>query len=135
MPVTSGCEEFEVIKFTVKVEGLDELVTVPVKDADEIFMSIPEGSKYQTSIHFVIKKPVKKFKYLQIGKKAGITVKRNEVELGDFEPREEPYVVEFKQDETPAGFFFRGKCPMTSTYFIEDKEVLKTEWAVDVTKK
>lgn len=130
------CDLFEVIKFEVKVEGQDELIEVPVKGADEIFMKIPEGSKYTTSVYFKALKPLKKFKYIQIGKKAGITVKKTEKYLGDsFEPREEPYKVEFPLDETPSGFFFRGVCPMTSTYYVDDKEVLKIEWAVEVTKK
>lgn len=129
-------EEFEVIKFTVKVDGQEGVSTVPVKDNDNIYMSIPEGTKYTTSIHFKVFKPIKNFKYIQIGKKAGITVKKTEKYLGDsFEPQDEDYVIEFPEDETPAGFFFRGKVAMNSTYYLGDKDVLSVDWTVDITKK
>lgn len=127
--------EFEVMKFTVEVEGTEGIQTVQVKDNDNIYMAIPEGSKYTTTIHFQANVPLKDFKYIQIGKKAGITVKKTERILGDFEPREELYSVTFEPDTTPSGFLFRGQCQMTSTYYLEGKEVHAADWIVDIVKK
>ncbi|EGV64594.1 hypothetical protein PSN45_004909 [Yamadazyma tenuis] len=128
--------EYEILKFVLKIEGREELLTVPVAGAENIEMSIPEGTNYVVTIYFKINKPVKNFKYIQIGRKAGIVVKRTERILGEsFEPREEPYSVEFDQETTPAGFLFRGKTPMTSTYYIDDKEIQTVDWTVEITKK
>ncbi|CAH6720888.1 hypothetical protein CLIB1444_04S10198 [[Candida] jaroonii] len=126
--------DFRILKFTVKIEGRDDEITVPIYGAEEILMAIPEGTKYQSTIHFLALKSLKNFVYTQAAVKAGITVKKTVTELGDFEPREEPYSIEFKEDQTPSGFFFRGKCPVKSTYTLDGEVVLENSWTVEVTK-
>lgn len=136
MPSQQPHPDFTVIKFTVDIDGFDEDVTVQVEGNDNIMLTIPEGTKYTTTIHFKANKKLEKFSYTQNAIKAGITVKKTDKYLGDvFEPREEPYQVKFEPDETPSGFFFRGKCGVRSDYKLNGEIVYAVDWVCDVTKK
>lgn len=129
-------EFIDVLYFTLNVEGKDP-EDVQVKGNDNIHFDIPEGTEYFMTIHFVVKKEtLKDLKYKQEVKKAGFVVKSREVNIGpEFEPREEPYVVNFEKDTTPLGFMFRGNFDCTLTYFANDSTLFASNWKLTVSKK
>ncbi|RLV94823.1 hypothetical protein JA1_001495 [Spathaspora sp. JA1] len=126
--------DFEIIKFVLKVEG-EEPVDIPVKDVEEIHIQIPGGKKYFMEMHFLVKnRRLDDFKYKQVVKKAGITVRTREVEVGSYDPSEEIYVKEFPEDESPGGFFMRGHYGANSTYFAGEEQLLSNDWTLEIVK-
>jgi len=134
MTVARSHPDIEIVQFSISIEG-QEPTFVPVLGAEKIEFKSPENSKYVISIHFKAKKTLKDFKYKQVVKRHGITVKSRELEVGDYEASEELYVKEFPEDTTPGGFIVRGVYPATSTYFANDEELMTTEWSLEITKK
>lgn len=129
--------DLEILKFEVNVEGRDP-VTVDVKNADSILFKIPENSKYHLTVFFHVKnRTLKNLRYQQNIKKAGITVKQRDLDIGDeYAPSEETvYSKSFPEDVTPGGFLFRGTYPATSTYYAGDEELMVVEWSLEITKK
>merc|ERR1712080_727972 len=100
--------DVEIAKFVTKVEGIDEVIETPVSGADKVSVKIPESSNYVMTIHFKAKTDLKDFRYKQVVKRKGITVKNREVEIGDYAASDEVYLKEFPQDSTPGGFLIRG---------------------------
>lgn len=128
-------EEVEIVKFVTKVEGIDEPIETPVAGADKVEVKIPESSNYVMTIHFRAKNDLKNFRYKQVVKRKGITVKSREVEIGDYTASDEVYSKEFPQDSTPGGFFIRGVYNATSNYQANDKDVLVVEWSLEIVSK
>lgn len=128
--------DIEVLKFTLNVVG-KEPEDVQVKGNDDIHFNIPEGTEYHMTIHFIVKTRVlKDLQYKQEVKKAGFVVRSREVKIGpEFEPREEPYVVDFEKDTTPSGFMYRGSFNCTSTYRANDEVLFSLDWTLTVSKK
>ncbi|EGW32652.1 uncharacterized protein SPAPADRAFT_61717 [Spathaspora passalidarum NRRL Y-27907] len=126
--------DFEIIKFVLKVEGQDP-VDVPVKDVDSIHIKIPGGKKYIMEMHFVImNRKLENFRYIQVVKKAGITVRTREVEIGSYEPGDEVYVKKFPEDDSPGGFFSRGHYGANSTYYAGDEMLVSNDWTLEIVK-
>lgn len=133
MPIKVN-DNLTVSKFTVKVEG-KEPFTVEIGGPD-LKVQIPESSKYVTTIHFTVTgAPVKAFKYKQVAKTGGIPIKSREVEIGDYEPREEEYTYDFPEDTTPGGFLLRGNYPVTLTYYVDGEELVVNDWTTEVMAK
>lgn len=135
--VTDKHPDLEIIKFVIQVEG-KEPATVQVAGADKIVFKIPESSKYNSTVYFKVKnRPLKNLKYKQIVKKAGVTIKTREEEIGqEFEPSEEEiYSKTFPDDETPGGFFVRGSYYCTSQYYAGDEELILADWVLEIGKK
>lgn len=134
MTVARSHPDVEILQFSISIEG-GEPEIVPVLGAEKIEFKIPENSKYVISIHFKAKKTLKNFRYVQVVKRHGITVKNRELEVGDYEASDEIYVKQFPEDNTPGGFIVRGVYPATSTYYANDEELMTTEWSLEITKK
>lgn len=126
--------DVEIIQYSVVIEGRDP-ITVPVSGADKIEIKIPENSKYVITAHFKTKRVLKDFKYQQVVKKHGVTVKNRSLDVGTYEPSDKVYSKEFPEDTTPGGFLIRGVYPATSTYFDGDEELMTVEWSLEITKK
>lgn len=129
--------DLEILKFVANIEGREPLEVI-VKGADKIDIKIPENSKYSMTVFFHVKnRTLKNLKYIQVIKKAGVTVKQRELEIGEeFEPSEEKvYSKTFPEDTTPGGFLFRGLYPATSTYYAGDEELMVVDWQLEITKK
>ncbi|ABN67679.1 predicted protein [Scheffersomyces stipitis CBS 6054] len=127
--------DLEVIKFVTNVVGRDPIET-PVSGAETIDVKIPESSKFVMTIHFKVKnRALKNFKYKQVVKKAGITIRNQEFLIGDYEPSDEVYTKDFPEDTTPGGFLMRGVYPSHSLYFDEVEQLLDVKWDLEITKK
>lgn len=126
-------ENLEIIKFVVTL-GDGTVNEVPVKGSDDIHFIIPADTDYQTTIHFRVKKSkIVKLVYKQEMKKFGIVVKRADHYVGDeFEPREEEYVVAFKQDHSPQGIISRGTFWCNSKYFADEEELFESPWRLTI---
>ncbi|CCE85410.1 Piso0_005006 [Millerozyma farinosa CBS 7064] len=123
----------EIVKFGIEINGGEETF-VDVLGADKIELKIPESSKYVSILYFRVNKPIKGFKYKQVVKKHGLTVKSREIDIGDYEPSDELYSKAFPEDDTPGGFLVRGVYPATSTYYVNGEEV-SDEWTLEIVKK
>lgn len=126
-------------QFTVNVVGREPEVVVVSPDKP-IHFKIPESSKYTMTIRFSVQNnTLKDFKYHQTIKRAGLTVKLREMEVGpEFAPstEENPYYeVTFPEDETPGGFLVRAQYPSTSTYYANGEELWTSEWTLEIVKK
>lgn len=128
--------DIEVLKFTLNVSGR-EPEDVIVKGNDNIHFEIPEGTEYYMTIHFTVKNTtLKDLKYKQDVKKLTFVVKSRDVEIGPlFEPRDEPYVIDFGKDTTPSGFMFRGNFNCTLTYYANGEVLFAQDWTLTVTSK
>lgn len=77
-------------------------------------------------------------KYIQVLKRKGIRVSKDEEMIGSYPPntKEKPtHVKKFAQEEAPSGMMARGHYDAVSK-FIDDDDVthLKFEWSFDITK-
>ncbi|EDK36389.2 hypothetical protein PGUG_00487 [Meyerozyma guilliermondii ATCC 6260] len=127
--------DVEIVKFVTKVEGIDEVIETPVSGADKVSVKIPESSNYVMTIHFKAKTDLKDFRYKQVVKRKGITVKNREVEIGDYAASDEVYSKEFPQDSTPGGFLIRGVYNAKSNYQANGKDILIVEWELEIVSK
>ena len=114
--------DVEIVKFVTKVEGIDEVIETPVSGADKVSVKIPESSNYVMTIHFKAKTDLKDFRYKQVVKRKGITVKNREVK-------------EFPQDSTPGGFLIRCVDNAKSNYQANGKDILIVEWELEIVSK
>lgn len=133
MPIKIN-DNLTVTKFTVKVEG-EEPFTVDA-GAPDLKVKITESSKYVTTIHFTVTgAPVKGFHYKQVVKKAILSLKLREIDIGDFEPSDTEYTFDFPEDTTPGGFLLRGNFPIVLTYSVGGKELVTIDWTTEVVAK
>lgn len=128
-------EDVEIVKFVTKVEGVDEPIETPVSGADKVEVKIPESSNYVMTIHFKAKKDLKGFRYKQVVKRKGITVKSREVEIGDYDASDEVYSKEFAPDSTPGGFLVRGVYDAKSNYQANGGDILVVNWSLEIVSK
>ncbi|AOW27003.1 hypothetical protein MG5_01354 [Candida albicans P57072] len=135
MPVETH-SDFQVIKLVVNVKG-KEPFDVPVKGADSITVTIPGGVKYHMTMHFQVKnKKYEDLRYIQVAKKAGITIRTRELEIGTYEPSEETvYTKDFPEDETPGSWLARGIYSCNSTYYAGDEELFSNDWNLEIVAK
>ena len=127
--------DFQIIKFVLHVEG-QEPKEVQVKDADEIHIQLPGGIKYYMTLHFQVKtQRYENVKYIQVVKKAGITIRKNELEIGSYDPSEEIYTKDFPESDTPGSWLARGNYQNVSTYYEGDKELFATPWTLELVAK
>ncbi|KAL8921240.1 MAG: hypothetical protein Q9208_005851 [Pyrenodesmia sp. 3 TL-2023] len=101
--------------------------------------AIKEGAKFRMKAKFKVQHDVLSgLKYLQVVKRKGIPVSKDEEMLGSYAPntQEKPiYEKKFAEDEAPAGMMARGHYSAVSK-FVDDDEVthLKFEWSFDIAK-
>ncbi|CAD6576241.1 MAG: hypothetical protein ASARMPREDX12_007804 [Alectoria sarmentosa] len=102
--------------------------------------TIKEGAKFRMKANFVVQHDVLSgLKYLQVTKRKGIRVAKNEEMIGSFAPntQEKPvYEKKFEPDEAPTGMLARGHYDALSKFVDDDNhQFLKFEWSFDITKE
>lgn len=101
--------------------------------------TIKEGCKYQMKAIFVVQHEVLSgLKYVQLLKRKGIRIGKDQEMIGSFPPNtsDKPtYEKKFAPEEAPSGMIARGHYEAVST-FVDDDDVthLKFEWSFDITK-
>ncbi|KAL1987049.1 hypothetical protein VTN96DRAFT_4923 [Rasamsonia emersonii] len=119
---------------TVDLTGpgaLEELKNKPFK--------IKEGAKFRTKVVFQVHHEVLSgLKYLQVVKRKGIRVSKDEEMLGSYAPNttDKPYYEKkFHQEEAPSGMIARGHYNAISK-FVDDDDVthLQFEWSFEIAK-
>ncbi|CAD6563955.1 MAG: hypothetical protein ASARMPRED_002584 [Alectoria sarmentosa] len=102
--------------------------------------TIKEGAKFRMKANFVVQHDVLSgLKYLQVTKRKGIRVAKNEEMIGSFAPntQDKPvYEKKFEPDEAPTGMLARGHYDALSKFVDDDNhQFLKFEWSFDITKE
>ena len=89
------------------------------------------------TMHFQVKnKKYEDLRYIQVAKKAGITIRTRELEIGTYEPSEETvYTKDFPEDETPGSWLARGIYSCNSTYYAGDEELFSNDWNLEIVAK
>ncbi|KAL9136012.1 MAG: hypothetical protein Q9175_002776 [Cornicularia normoerica] len=128
----------------LEVEGRPDItidLTGPnwVKDLKDNPFSIKEGAKFLMKARFVVQHDVLSgLKYLQVTKKLGIKLKKEEM-IGSFAPNTQDnpvYEKKFEPDEAPTGMLYRGHYDAVSKFADDDgHDYLKFEWSFDITKE
>lgn len=101
--------------------------------------TIKEGCRYQMKAIFVVQHEVLSgLKYVQLLKRKGIRVGKDEEMIGSYPPNtsDKPtYEKKFAPEEAPSGMMARGHYEAMSK-FVDDDDVthLKFEWSFDITK-
>ncbi|MCJ1477663.1 hypothetical protein MMC13_006336 [Lambiella insularis] len=100
---------------------------------------IKEGAKFRMKAIFKVQHDVLSgLKYLQVVKRKGIRVSKDEEMLGSYAPNtaDKPsYEKKFSQDEAPTGMMARGHYEAVSKFLDDDEHThLKFEWSFDITK-
>ncbi|KAI4232224.1 MAG: hypothetical protein L6R40_007472 [Gallowayella cf. fulva] len=101
--------------------------------------SIKEGAKFRMKASFKVQHDVLSgLKYLQVVKRKGIRVSKDEEMLGSYAPNTQEkqiYEKKFAEDEAPSGMMARGHYEAVSKFVDDDDHThLKFEWSFDIAK-
>jgi len=101
--------------------------------------TIKEGCRYQMKAVFVVQHQVLSgLKYIQVLKRKGIRVGKDEEMIGSFPPNttDKPtHIKKFAPEEAPSGMIARGHYEAVSKFTDDDKhDHLQFEWSFDITK-
>lgn len=129
---------------TLEVQGRPDItIDLSAAGATETLKSKPftikEGCTYQMKASFVVQHEVLSgLKYVQLVKRKGIRVSKDEEMIGSYPPNtsDKPaYEKKFATEEAPSGMIARGHYEAVSK-FVDDDDVthLKFEWSFDITK-
>ncbi|KAA6409501.1 MAG: rho-gdp dissociation inhibitor [Lasallia pustulata] len=102
--------------------------------------TIKEGAKFRMKATFRVQHDVLSgLKYLQVVKRKGIRVGKDEEMIGSYPPNTEDkpaYEKKFAQEEAPSGMMARGHYEAVSKFVDDDDHThLKFEWSFDITKE
>ncbi|ODO10990.1 hypothetical protein I350_01590 [Cryptococcus amylolentus CBS 6273] len=101
-------------------------------------LTIKEGVEYSVGITFQIANEiVSGLKYIQVVKRAGITVDKTEAMLGSYGPQEQPYEKIFASEESPSGMLARSGSYVVRSRVIDDDATvwLDFEWGFKLGKE
>jgi len=146
LPVTPGDTRRCVIQsLALEVEGRPDIVIdLTAPGSIEALRSKPfiikEGAKFRMKANFKVQHDVLSgLKYLQVVKRKGIRVGKDEEMLGSYPPNtanKPSYEKKFSQDEAPTGMMARGHYEAVSKFIDDDDHThLKFEWSFDITKE
>ncbi|PGH26946.1 hypothetical protein AJ80_01328 [Polytolypa hystricis UAMH7299] len=101
--------------------------------------TIKEGSKFRIKATFIVQHEVLSgLKYIQVVKRKGVRVSKDEEMLGSYPPSttDKPlYEKKFNPEEAPSGMLVRGHYNALSRFVDDDDTThLKFEWSFDITK-
>ncbi|KZZ87580.1 RHO protein GDP dissociation inhibitor [Ascosphaera apis ARSEF 7405] len=101
--------------------------------------TIKEGSMFRIKATFVVQHEVLSgLKYVQVVKRRGVRVSKDEEMLGSYAPNttDKPiYEKKFNPEEAPSGMLARGHYNAVSKFVDDDNtEHLKFEWSFDIAK-
>ncbi|PGH01786.1 hypothetical protein AJ79_07834 [Helicocarpus griseus UAMH5409] len=129
---------------SLEVEGRDDItidLSAPgsVDKLKEQPFTIKEGAHFRIKATFIVQHEVLSgLKYVQVVKRKGVRVSKDEEMLGSFPPSttDKPvYEKKFQPEEAPSGMFARGHYNAQSR-FVDDDDVthLKFDWSFDIAK-
>ncbi|KAL2006219.1 hypothetical protein VTN00DRAFT_9873 [Thermoascus crustaceus] len=128
----------------LETEGRDDIVvdlTGPgaVESLKDKPFIIKEGAKFRIRVVFQVHHEVLSgLKYLQVVKRKGIRVSKDEEMLGSYAPNttDKPtYEKRFNQEEAPSGMIARGHYNAISKFVDDDDHThLQFEWSFDIAK-
>ncbi|KAI5963841.1 hypothetical protein KGF57_001216 [Candida theae] len=126
--------DFIPYQYIVHIKGEDKPLVTDVESAESIHIKIPAGVKFYQIVRFKVKnRKLENLHYKQLTKKAGLTIKKIEVDLGTHEPSEtEIYEVQTPEDSTPGGWLTKGQYSSTTTYYEGDKELYTDDWILEI---
>ncbi|KAI9779388.1 MAG: hypothetical protein M1816_003591 [Peltula sp. TS41687] len=132
-----------ILSLALEVEGRDDIVVdlsaAGPQALDQLRkqpFTIREGARYRMKVKFRVQRQVLSgLKYIQVTKRKGIRVAKDEEMIGSYPPNTEDYEKKFASDEAPSGMMARGHYDAVST-FVDDDNVthLKFEWSFDIKK-
>ncbi|RSH77620.1 uncharacterized protein EHS24_003180 [Apiotrichum porosum] len=100
---------------------------------------IKEGVDYSVGISFVVENEiVSGLRFLQVVKRAGVTVDKTEAMLGSYGPQPEPYTKVFASEESPSGMLARSGSYTVKTRIVDDdnnKWLNDFEWTFKISKE
>ncbi|KAJ5893593.1 Rho GDP-dissociation inhibitor [Penicillium taxi] len=101
--------------------------------------TVKEGARFHIKVVFQVNHEViSGLKYLQVVKRKGFRVSKDEEMLGSYAPSTSVkpfYVQEFAETEAPSGMLARGHYNAVSKFLDDDDHTyLQFEWAFDITK-
>ncbi|KAL1971448.1 hypothetical protein VTN31DRAFT_2069 [Thermomyces dupontii] len=100
---------------------------------------IKEGAKFRTKVVFQVQHEVLSgLKYVQVVKRKGIRISKDEEMLGSYAPNttDRPtYEKKFHEEEAPSGIVARGHYNALSRFIDDDGQVhLEFEWSFEIAK-
>jgi len=100
---------------------------------------IKEGAKFTMSAKFKVQHQILSgLHYVQVVKRKGIRVSKDQEMLGSYAPNTEKqpeYTKRFNEEEAPSGMLARGHYNAVSTFIDDDKKThLTFEWSFDIAK-
>jgi len=135
-----------ILELALLVEGRPDIVIDLTKpDALETLQKKPftikEGALFRMRVKFRVQHEViSGLRYLQLVKRAGLTVDKSDQMMGSYAPNTEAnpfYEKTFSEEEAPSGKFgaFRGSYSARSRFSDDDKKIhLEFNWAFDIKK-
>jgi len=101
---------------------------------------IKEGAKFTMSAKFKVQHQILSgLHYVQIVKRKGIRVSKDQEMLGSYAPNSDKtptYEKRFNEEEAPSGMLARGHYNAVSTFVDDDKKThLTFEWSFDIAKE
>ncbi|KAI9683568.1 MAG: hypothetical protein M1829_004871 [Trizodia sp. TS-e1964] len=134
-----------ILSLALEVEGRPDIVidlTAPgsLEQMKEKPFTIKEGVRFRMKAKFKVQHEVLSgLKYIQILKRKGIRVSKDQEMIGSFAPNTEDtpfYEKKFAPEEAPSGMMMRGHYEALSTFTDDDgQHHLKFQWSFDITKK
>jgi len=133
-----------ILSLTMDSEGRDP-VTIDLSQPgaaatlkDKPF-KIKEGAKFNMTAKFKVQHEVLSgLQYVQIVKRKGIRVSKDQEMIGSYVPNTEEtphYVKRFADEDAPSGMLARGHYNAVSTFVDDDKHKhLEFEWSFDIAK-
>ncbi|KAI9827191.1 MAG: hypothetical protein M1832_005328 [Thelocarpon impressellum] len=133
-----------ILSLALEVEGRDDIrvdLTQPgaLEQLKNKPFTIKEAAKFRMKAKFKVQHEVLSgLKYLQVVKRKGIRVAKDEEMIGSYPPntKDQPfYEKKFAAEEAPSGMMARGHYDAVSKFIDDDDHThLKFEWSFDITK-
>ena len=98
---------------------------------------VKEGITYNLVITFKVQRAVVSgLRYMQVVKRLGVTVDKQEEMIGSYGPAAEAYTKVLPESEAPSGMMARGKYDCRSRFVDDDKlNHLDLEWSIKIEKE
>ncbi|KAJ5279342.1 Rho GDP-dissociation inhibitor [Penicillium angulare] len=128
----------------LRVKGRDD-VTIDLSSPESLAslkdkpFTIKEGATFHIQVVFQVNGEVMSgLKYVQVVKRKGVRVSKDEEMLGSYAPNttaKRVHTKDFQEEEAPSGMLARGHYKATSRFVDDDdKSHLSFEWSFDIAK-
>jgi len=133
-----------ILSLTMDSEGRDPVtIDLSAKGAESTLKDKPfkikEGAKFSMTAKFKVQHEILSgLHYVQIVKRKGIRVSKDQEMIGSYAPNTEQnpvYTKRFAEEDAPSGMLARGHYTAVSTFVDDDKKRhLEFEWSFDIAK-